>query len=110
MLGGLQRSGGGVLVDELSVYLNRLFSRIHPWHPIAFESVHESHGGLRLRIGSVAAIVFWEMGLLEYRLRCPTLQCPQRMAFIQRINDIMDGKVRDADGNMVDAPHNTATR
>lgn len=92
-------------MDMLSMFLNHLIERIHPWHPIRFRAmIHASRVEQRrieITIGTVAAFVEWNPDSLRWELRYPG-DSSERSAFIQRISDILDGKVRDAEGRMVE--------
>lgn len=92
--------------DPLSDFLNLLIQRIHPWHKINIEgfSIGYDFLGLDLSIGTVSASVEWDITEPKPRMRHRGND-PSSIAFVQRIQDIIDGKVRDDSGNMVEPHH-----
>jgi hypothetical protein len=87
------------LMDEVSAFINRLIERIHPWYRVRLDCF--GNDSIEMTIGRVPAILRWEPESDEWDLSYP-YNDPDGIAFIERVVDIMNGKVRDDAGNMVD--------
>jgi hypothetical protein len=81
--------------ETLASAINALIEKVHPWYTLRFLRVGE---GCMLMIGSTQA----ELALShpgEYVLY-PAHDAPSDVAFVEHVNGILAGMVRDDEGNL----------